>query len=65
MTTSDATSNLHLAGATPAKRPGGDEDMVGVALWLMSKAGSFMDGKIVRIEGGRMLVLKGVMSNSD
>lgn len=65
MTTNDANSNLHLAGETPAKRPGDEGDMVGTALWLVSKAGAFMDGKIVRAEGGRLLVLKGVTSNSD
>jgi NAD(P)-dependent dehydrogenase (short-subunit alcohol dehydrogenase family) len=65
MTTTDANSNLHLANEAPAKRAGTEEDMVGCALWLMSKAGSFMDGKIIRIEGGRLLILKGVTSNSD
>lgn len=65
MTTNDASSNIHLAGETPAKRPGNEEDMVGCALWLVSKAGAFMDGKVIRIEGGRLLVLKGVTSNSD
>lgn len=65
MTTDDANSNLHLAGETPAKRPGNEEDMVGTALWLISKAGAFMDGKVIRAEGGRLLILKGVTSNSD
>lgn len=65
MTTTDANSNLHLAGETPAKRAGTEEDMVGTALWLTSKAGAFMDGKVVRVEGGRLLILKGVTSNSD
>lgn len=65
MTPNDATSNLHLAGETPAKRPGTEEDMVGTALWLLSKAGAFMDGKVIRAEGGRLLILKGVISNSD
>jgi NAD(P)-dependent dehydrogenase (short-subunit alcohol dehydrogenase family) len=65
MTTNDANGNLHLAGKAPAKRPGNEEDMFGSALWLVSKAGSFMDGKVVRVEGGRLLILKGVTSNSD
>lgn len=65
MTPDDGTSNLRLAADTPAKRPGNEEDMVGSALWLISKAGAFMDGKVVRMEGGRLLVLKGVTSNSD
>jgi NAD(P)-dependent dehydrogenase (short-subunit alcohol dehydrogenase family) len=65
MTTSDSNSNIHLVNETPAKRAGTEEDMVSCALWLMSKAGEFMDGKIIRIEGGRLLILKGVTSNSD
>ncbi|CAG9990547.1 unnamed protein product [Clonostachys byssicola] len=65
MTTNDSTSNIHLVNETPAKRAGTEEDMVSCALWLMSKAGEFMDGKMIRIEGGRLLVLKGVISNSD
>ncbi|KEF60507.1 uncharacterized protein A1O9_02068 [Exophiala aquamarina CBS 119918] len=65
MTDEGPTSNLHLASQAPAGRAGNDEDMVGTATWLMSKAGSFMDGKVVRVEGGRLLILKGVTSNSD
>ncbi|CAH0039133.1 unnamed protein product [Clonostachys rhizophaga] len=65
MTTNDSNSNIHLVNETPAKRAGTEEDMVSCALWLMSKAGEFMDGKMTRIEGGRLLVLKGVTSNSD
>lgn len=61
----DPQSNFHLAKVTPAGRAGEEEDMVGTALWLSSKAGSFMDGKVVRLEGGRLLILKGVTSNSD
>ncbi|CZR64867.1 uncharacterized protein PAC_14766 [Phialocephala subalpina] len=61
----DATSNIHLAKDSPARRPGTEEDMVGVAVWLSSRAGAFMDGKVVRIDGGRLLVLKGVISNHD
>lgn len=65
MTTDDASSTIHSAKETPAKRAGGEEDMVGTALWLASKAGSYMDGKVVRVDGGRLLVLKGVLTNSD
>jgi NAD(P)-dependent dehydrogenase (short-subunit alcohol dehydrogenase family) len=61
----DPTSNIHLAKETPARRAGGEEDMAGTAIWLSSKAGSFMDGKILRIDGGRLLVLKGGISNHD
>lgn len=65
MTTSDANSNLQLAEEAPAGRAGNKEDMVGTALWLISKGGSFVDGKVIRVEGGRLLILKGVTSNSD
>lgn len=61
----DPTSNIHLAKESPARRPGGETDMVGTAIWLSSNAGAFMDGKIVRVDGGRLLVLKGVVSNHD
>ncbi|KAK5177479.1 hypothetical protein LTR44_010096 [Exophiala sp. CCFEE 6388] len=65
MTPNDGSSNLRLAEVTPARRAGNEEDMVGTALWLISKAGAFMDGKVIRVEGGRLLILKGVTSNSD
>ena len=61
----DPASNIHLAKESPARKPGGEEDMVGTAIWLCSRAGQFMDGKVVRVDGGRLLVLKGVVSNSD
>ena len=61
----DPSSNIHLAKESPARRAGGEEDMIGTAIWLSSKAGSFMDGKIVRIDGGRLLMLRGVISNHD
>ncbi|KUI72435.1 Gluconate 5-dehydrogenase [Cytospora mali] len=61
----DPTSNLHLAKDSPARIPGGEEDMVGTAIWLSSRAGAFMDGKVVRCDGGRLLVLRGVVSNID
>lgn len=59
MTTNDANSNIHLAGETPAKRAGDEQDMVGCAIWLASRAGAFMDGKVVHIDGGRLLTLRG------
>ncbi|GKZ30916.1 hypothetical protein AbraIFM66950_010653 [Aspergillus brasiliensis] len=64
MTTTDANSNLHLAAEAPAGRAGNEEDMVGTMLWLISKAGAFMDGKVVRVEGGRLLILRGATCHS-
>lgn len=55
----DPTSNFHLAGETPAKRVATEEDMVGTAIFLSSKAGAYMDGQIVRVDGGRLLTLRG------
>jgi hypothetical protein len=49
------TSNIHLAKESPARRAGSEEDMVGTAIWLSSKAGSFMNGKIVGIVKMRWL----------
>jgi hypothetical protein len=62
---SDLTSNIHPAKDSAAKKAGEEEDIVRTAIWLSSKAGSFMDRKIVRIDGGRLLVLKGVIFNHD
>ncbi|BCS02042.1 SDR family NAD(P)-dependent oxidoreductase [Aspergillus luchuensis] len=64
MTTTDANSNLHLAAEAPAGRAGNEEDMVGTMLWLISKAGAFMDGKVIRVEGGRLLILRGATCHS-
>ncbi|GLA75877.1 hypothetical protein AtubIFM55763_007433 [Aspergillus tubingensis] len=64
MTTTDVNSNLHLAAEAPAGRAGNEEDMVGTMLWLISKAGAFMDGKVVRVEGGRLLILRGATCQS-
>ncbi|CAK97306.1 hypothetical protein AnigIFM63604_006150 [Aspergillus niger] len=64
MTTTDANSNLHLAAEAPAGRAGNEDDMVGTMLWLISKAGAFMDGKVVRVEGGRLLILRGATCHS-
>lgn len=41
---------------------GNEEDLVGCALWLISKVISCMDGKITRNKGGRLLILKSVTS---
>ncbi|RDK39643.1 short-chain dehydrogenase [Aspergillus phoenicis ATCC 13157] len=64
MTTTDANSNLHLAAEAPAGRAGNEDDMVGTMLWLISKAGAFMDGKVFRVEGGRLLILRGATCHS-
>jgi len=42
--------------AIPLHRWGGDTDLAGVAIMLASKAGAFMTGEIVRVDGGATLV---------
>ncbi|KAK5111735.1 hypothetical protein LTR85_011780 [Meristemomyces frigidus] len=58
----DPASNIHLAKDSPSKVAGAEEDMVGTAVWLSSRAGAYMDGKVVRVDGGRLLVLQGAGS---
>ena len=42
--------------AIPLHRWGGDTDIAGVAIMLASKAGGFITGEIIRIDGGTTLV---------
>ncbi|WWC67330.1 uncharacterized protein I206_101238 [Kwoniella pini CBS 10737] len=37
----------------PIKRGGEEEDAAGTAIWLASKAGSYVDGQIIPLSGGR------------
>jgi NAD(P)-dependent dehydrogenase (short-subunit alcohol dehydrogenase family) len=36
----------------PMKRPGAPEDMAGTALFLASKAGAYLSGAVIRVDGG-------------
>lgn len=38
----------------PAGRVGSDEDMRGTILWLASRAGAYINGMIVVLDGGRL-----------
>ena len=42
--------------AIPLHRWGGDTDIAGIAIMLASKAGAFMTGEIIRVDGGATLV---------
>lgn len=48
-----------LVQKVPAKRAGGLDDMAGVILFLCSKAGAYVDGRSVVVDGGRTLFANG------
>jgi NAD(P)-dependent dehydrogenase (short-subunit alcohol dehydrogenase family) len=41
----------------PARRFGGDEEMAGTLLYLASRAGSFCNGMVLMMDGGRSSVM--------
>jgi NAD(P)-dependent dehydrogenase (short-subunit alcohol dehydrogenase family) len=42
-----------IAATTPMRRVGRAEDMAGIALYLGSKASSFLCGAVIPLDGGR------------
>ncbi|KAH8670216.1 7-alpha-hydroxysteroid dehydrogenase [Tricladium varicosporioides] len=48
-----------LVQKVPAKRAGGLDDLAGVVLFLVSKAGAYVDGRSVVVDGGRTLFANG------
>ncbi|KAG7053066.1 NAD(P)-binding protein [Colletotrichum scovillei] len=48
-----------LFDKVPAKRAGQDEDIAGAVIYLASRAGSYVDGINLCIDGGRILVANG------
>ncbi|KAH7127834.1 short chain dehydrogenase [Dactylonectria estremocensis] len=48
-----------LFDQVPAKRPGNEEDIAGAALYLASRAGAYLDGISICVDGGRILVANG------
>ena len=48
-----------LVAKVPAKRPGAMDDMAGIVLFLVSKAGAYVDGRSIAIDGGRTLFANG------
>lgn len=55
----DASSNMKYVHLVPARRAGTAEEMVACVVFLCSKGGAYMDGRNLRMEGGRLLTLKG------
>jgi len=58
----DATGDPTKDGAfdknyIPATRIGSEEDMAGTALYLASRAGAYLNGLSLVIDGGRLSVL--------
>lgn len=48
-----------LVQKLPAKRAGDVDDLAGIVLFLVSKAGSYVDGRCIAIDGGRTLFANG------
>ncbi|KAH0024432.1 NAD(P)-binding protein, partial [Aureobasidium melanogenum] len=48
-----------LFDRVPAKRAGNQEDIAGAVIYLISRAGAYVDGVSVCIDGGRVLVANG------
>ncbi|KEQ83871.1 NAD(P)-binding protein [Aureobasidium pullulans EXF-150] len=48
-----------LFARVPAKRAGRDEDIAGAVIYLISRAGAYIDGVSISIDGGRVLVANG------
>ncbi|KAJ5641875.1 hypothetical protein N7490_005875 [Penicillium lividum] len=48
-----------LFDKVPAKRAGASEDIAGTILYLVSKAGSYVDGVSLCVDGGRILLANG------
>ncbi|KAI0151806.1 short chain dehydrogenase [Xylariaceae sp. FL1272] len=49
----------NLFDQVPAKRAGNEEDIAGAVLYLSSKAGSYINGISLCVDGGRVLVANG------
>lgn len=41
----------------PAERAGSDEDIAGVLLYLVSRAGSYMNGSVLLVDGGKVATM--------
>ena len=41
-----------IAAAAPLRRLGRDDDMAGVAVFLASRAGSYLTGTVIPVDGG-------------
>lgn len=59
MAPNDPTSNMKFVDSVPARRAGYAEEIVACVIFLCSKGGAYMDGRNIRMDGGRLLTLKG------
>jgi NAD(P)-dependent dehydrogenase (short-subunit alcohol dehydrogenase family) len=59
MAPNDPSSNMKYVHLVPARRAGTPEEMVSAVIFLCSKGGAYMDGRNLRMDGGRLLTLKG------
>ena len=48
-----------LVEKVPAKRAGSLDDLAGIVLFLVSKAGAYVHGRSIAIDGGRTLFANG------
>ncbi|GKT97537.1 putative short chain dehydrogenase [Colletotrichum tofieldiae] len=49
----------NLFDQVPAKRAGNEQDIAGAVLYLASRAGAYVDGINLCVDGGRILVANG------
>ena len=50
-----------VAKAIPARRIGRDEDMAGAAIYLASRAGNYVVGETIAVDGGVALATVGAI----
>lgn len=65
MTTNEPDSNVHLAPQLPAKRVADAQDMCGAVVFLVSRAGAYVNGRHIRSEGGFLLKFPNSLSNPE
>lgn len=52
--------NYAIAGSAPLRRLGRDDDMAGIAVFLASRAGSYLTGAIIPVDGGIATTASGI-----
>jgi NAD(P)-dependent dehydrogenase (short-subunit alcohol dehydrogenase family) len=58
----DKTKNLFQEGVfsrayQPAERAGSEEDMGGLMLYMASRAGAFLNGSVMLVDGGKLATM--------